>query len=334
LEELPAVHNSNLVPRAFPKNNIQNREDLTFVPGGLKGRVHNLLLTMNTSSVHLRDLDNLVSGFPSNIVLGSHKTNDPSHSTRLYVSDGESSYEEDRIRSHATNFSSKISCPTLSPLQRQSIFDRIRHRISAKTNLLALEKELNARPFGEQWNFNGTELGSLDSPSVTETDLSETQSRTENSLYLISELCDRLAASDSAEKGKHNKGTQTVVLDTPNDSQKLNLNNQAYISYAKPHSQTNTAVSTALVESPYGSYSGSQSDYNDAIENGFEDFLAQCHEPCGTCCEPVGAVSCLEHVIQRISPPFSRTAPVNESHKPTERDIESSNGLTNSSSGR
>ena len=284
---------------------------------------------MNTSSVHLRDLDNLVSAFPSNGDLGSHYTKDSSHSTRLHVVD-ESSCEEARTRSHTTTFSSKICCPPISPLQSRSIFDQSQHRISAKSNLLASEKELNALlPFGEQRSFNGTELGLLDSLSVTETDLSETQNR-KNSLHLISELCDRLAASDSAEKGKHNKATQTAMVDTPNDSasQRLNLNSQTYFSYATPHSQTNTAVSTALVERPHESYPGTQSDYNDATENGYDDFLTQCHEPCGTCCEPGGAVSCLEHLIERISPPLSCTTPVNE------LDIQSSNGLTNSSSGR
>lgn len=304
---------------------------------------------MNTSSVHLRDLDNLVSAYPGNSDLRSDYTKDPSYSKRLHVEDGGSSYGEDRTRSHATNFSSKICCSIISPLQSQSIFDKIQHRISAKNNSLASEKELNDPPFGEQWNFNGTELGSLDSTSVTETDLSETQNG-KNSLHLISELCDRLAASDSAEKGKHYKATQTVMMDTPNDSasQRLNYDNQTYFSYATPHSQTNIEVpvhvkeiSTALVESPYGSYSCTLSDShmlmpshnNDAIGNGYEDFLTQCHEPCGTC-EPAGAVSCLEHMIERITPPLSCATPVDESYKPSERATQSSNGLTNSSSGR
>ena len=303
---------------------------------------------MNASSVHLRDLNNLVSAFSGNSHLGSHYTKDPSLVTRLHVVDDKSSYEEDR--SGSPTFSSKIYCPTISPSQNQSIIDKIQHRALAKNNLLASAKESSGLLFGEQWNFNGKELSSLDLSSVTETDLSETQNG-KNSLHLISELCDRLTASDSDEKGKHNKGTQTEMVDTPNDvaSQRLNLNNQTYFSCITPHSQTKIQVplrvnkiSTALVESPYGSYSCTLSDSNisttshnnDAIENGYEDFLNQCHEPCGTCCEPAGAVSCLEHLIERITRPLSCTTPVDERDKPSERDIQSSNGLTNSSSGR
>lgn len=300
---------------------------------------------MNASSVHLRDLNNLVSTFSGNSHLGSHYAEDPSHSTRLHVVDDESSYEEDR--SGATTFSSKICCPTILPLRSQSIIDKIQHRTLAKNNLLASEKESNGLLFGEQWNFNGKELSSLDLSSVTETALSETQNG-KTSLHLISELCDRFTASDTAEKGKHNKATQTEMMDTPNDvaSQGLNLNNQTYFSYVTPHSQTNIQVplrvneiSTALVESPYGSYSSNismPSHNNDAIEDGYGDFLNQCHEPCGTCCEPAGAVSYLEHMIERITSPLSCATPMDEtqSYRPSERNTQSSNGLTNSSSGR
>ena len=321
------------------------------MPGGFsKSLGTHLSSTMNTSSVHLRDLNNLVSALPCNGHLGCHYTKDPSDSTRLRAIDsaGASSYEEDRTTRHATTFSSKISCPTIS--QRQSIFDKIKHQISGNNNLLASETKLIGLPFGEQGNFNGTELGSLDSSSVTEADLSETQNG-KNPLHLISELCDQLAASDSAEKGKHDKATQTEKVDTPDDSasQRLYLNNQTYFSYATPHSQTNIQIpvrvkeiSTALVESPYGSYSCALSDShilmpnhnNDAIENGYEDFLSQCHEPYDTCCEPAAAVSCLEHMIERITPPLSCATPVDDSYKPNEQEMQCSNGLTNSSSGR
>ena len=317
---------------------------------------------MNASSVHLRDLNNLVSAFSGNSHLGSHYTEDPSHSTRFRaIVDDESSYEEDK--SGATTFSSKIYCPTISPLQSQSITDKIQHRTLAKNNLLASEKESNGLLFGEQWNFSGKELSSLDLSSMTETDLSETQNG-KNSLHLISELCDRLTASDSAEKGKDNKASQTEMVDTANDvaSQRLNVNNQTYFSYITPHSQTNTQVpiraneiSKTFVESPYGSYSCTLTDSdiampshnNDAItcNDGYEDFLNQCDEPCagahvngllscGTCCEPAGAVSCLEHMIERITPPHSCATPVDGCYKPGERGIQSSNGLTNSSQGR
>ena len=318
---------------------------------------------MNASSVHLRDLNNLVSAFSGNSRLGSHYMKDLSQSTRFRVVDDESSYKEDR--SGATTFSSKIYCPTISPLQSQSIINKIQNRTLAKNNLLASEKESNGLLFGEQWaDFNGKEPSSLDLSSMTETDLSETQNG-KNSLHLISELCDRLTASDSAEKGKDNKATQTeMAVDTANDvaSQRLNVNNQKYFSYITPHSQTITQVpisvneiSTTFVESPYGSYSctltdsdiAMQSHNNDAItcKDGYEDFLNQCHEPCagahgnglllcGACCEPAGAVSCLEHLIERITPPHPCVTPVDECYKPGERGIQSSNGLTNSSQGR
>ena len=291
---------------------------------------------MNASSVHLRDLNNLVSAFSSNSHLGPHYAKDPSPSTRLHVLDDESSYEEDRRG--VTTFSSKNYCPAISPLQSQSIIDRIQHGTFTKNNLLASEKESNGLHFGEQWNFNGKESNSLGLSSVRETDLSETQNG-KNALHLISDLCDRLTTNDFSEKGKRSKATQTEMMDTPND----------VASYVTPHSQTNMPVpllvnkiSKTLLESPYGSHSCTLSDSNismpsypnDTIENGFEDFLTQCHQVCGTFCEPAGAVSYLEDMIERIAPPLSCATPaVDESYKPNERDKENSNGLTNSSSG-
>lgn len=323
--------------------------------------------TMNTSSVHLRDLNNLVSAFSGNSHIEFHYMKDLSHSTRLHVVDGASSYEQDR--SHAATFSSKIYCPTISPLQSQSIIDENQHRTSTKNNLLATENEPNGVHFGEQRCFNGTVSTQLhitdeilvDSSSAIETDLSETQNR-KNSLHLISELCDRVAASDTVEKGKHDKATQTVIADTPNDlaSQRLNLNNRTYLSYATPYSQPNVQIpameiSTTLEQSPDESCSCMReicsciSDSHilmpthniDAIGNSNEDFLAQCHEPCGTCCEPAGAVSCLEHMFDRIPPPLSCATPVDAIYKPCEReinqllhDVQSSDELTNSNTGR
>ena len=301
---------------------------------------------MNASSVHLRDLNNLVSAFYGDSHLGSDGTRDPSRSTRLLAVDGFSSYEEDKPNSSATTFSSKIYCPTNTQLQSQLITHKIEHRTSAKNSLLAAKKESNDVHFGKQWQTNGTELISLDSSSAIETDLPETPNG-KNSLDLISELCDRFAASDSAEKDKNDKGTQTVMVDTPNNS-------ETYFSYAAPQSQTNVQVptmeiSTAFGKSLYQSCSSTLSDShvlmrrhkNDATENSFDDFLAQRQEPCGTYCEPAGTVSCLEHLIERITPPLSCATPGDETYKPCVReistlflDIKSSDGLTNSNSGR
>lgn len=303
--------------------------------------------TMNTSSVHLRDLNDLVSAFSGNSNSDSHRTKDPSDNTRLHVEDGVSSYEEDRQESRTTTFPSKIYFPTNPPVKSQSIFDKIQHRISAKNNLFASEKEPNGVQFGEQCHFNnGTELISLDSSSTIETNIPEIQNG-KTSLHLISELCDRLAASDSAEKSRHDKATQAVMEGTPNGlaPQTLNLNNQTCFFHATPNSQTNVPamkISTALQQSPDESCSCTLSDShilipgnnNDTIENSYNDFLAQYHGPCVTCCEPADAVSCLEQMMETITP-------VDETYKPCEMkinqllpDIQSSEGLTNSNSGR
>jgi len=304
---------------------------------------------MNTSSVHLRDLNDLVSAFSGISNSESHWTKDPLHNTRLRVEDGVSSYEEDRHvhESRTTTFPSKIYPPTNQPVKSQLSFDKIKHRTSAKNNLFASEKEPNGVHFGEQCHFNnGTELISLDSSSTIETNIPEIQNG-KTSLHLISELCDRLAASDSAEKSSHDKATQTVMEGTPNGlaPQALNLNNQTCFFHATPHSQTNVPamkISTALEQIPDESCSCTLSDShilipgnkNDTTENSYNDFLAQYQGPCVTCCEPADAVSCLEHMMETITP-------VDETYKPCEMkinqllpDIQSSKGLTNSNSGR
>jgi len=304
--------------------------------------------TMNTSSVHLRDLNDLVSAFSGNSNSESHWTKDPLHNTRLHVEDGVSSYEEDRHvhESRTTTFPSKIYPPTNPPVKSQLSFDKIKHRTSAKNNLLASEKEPNEVHFGEQCHFNnGTELISLDSSSTIETNIPEIQNG-KTSLHLISELCDRLAASDSAEKSRHDKATQTVMEGTPNGLAPQTLNNQTCFFHATPHGQTNVQVpamkiSTALENSRDETDSLSDShilipgnNNNDTIENSYNYFLAQYQGPCVTCCEPADAVSCLEHMMETITP-------VDETYKPCEMkinqllpDIQSSEGLTNFNSGR
>lgn len=303
--------------------------------------------TMNTSSVHLRDLNDLVSAFSGNSNSDSHWTKDPSHNTRLHVEDGVSSYEEDRHESRTTTFPSKIYSPTNPLVKSQSIFDKFQHRTSEKNNLFASEKEPNGVHFGEQCYFNNrTELISLDSSSTIETNIPEIQNG-KTTLHLMSELCDRLAASDSAEKSRHDKATQTVMEGTPNGlaPQTLNLNNQTCFFHATPNRQTNVPamkISTALEQSLDESYSCTLSDShilipgnnNDTTENSYNDFLPQYHGPCVTCCEPADAVSCLEQMMETITP-------VDETYKPCEMkinqllpDIQCSEGLTNSNSGR
>lgn len=307
---------------------------------------------MNTSSVHLRDLDNLVSGFTDKKHSAFH-INDRPHNPKFLEFDGVSSDEEER--NDVLNHSSILQ------LSGQSIIDKIQHvtQTSEESNLHSLLAPAtyasNEFHFEEQ-RFHGTTSMNqlhtaggipLDSSSpVIETDPYDTQHR-KNSLHLISELCERLAATDP-EKGKDSASsdythteTKTMFVTTPLSSASKFIpyhNNQTELTCAIPQNASTSEqvsameFSTTFVQSDYNNGSSScvladphnyllPTHNHHATENSNEEFLAQYYEPFGTCCEPFDDVSCMEDMVEKISPPLQNVTPLNATYNPSKPKI-------------
>ena len=301
---------------------------------------------MNTSSVHLRDLDNLVSAF-------SHMKDHP-HDPRLSVLDAVSSDEKDK--NDVFQRPLKYSCRTISPLRDQSVIDKIEHvtQASEESSLWASAANAsNELHFGEH-RFRGTASNQLsitsaillESSSVIETDLYGTQHR-KNSLHLISELCDRLATADP-EKGQDScpanytpAATEAIFATAPMASTSqfiVHPNNQTDLSSAIPQN-TPTCMqisamefSTTFEQSDYKNFSCTRmlaEPHNNLIstqnhlqtENSNGEIVAQYHEPFGTCCEPVGAVSHMEGMSEKLPPPLQSVTPIDAIYSPCQPEI-------------
>lgn len=310
---------------------------------------------MNTSSVHLRDLDNLVSRFTDKKHSAFH-IKDRLHNPKFLVFDGVSSVEEGR--NDVLNHSSIL------PQSGQSMVDKIQHvtQISQEGNLLApvaitqisqernlLAPAANASSelhFGEQ-RFHGTASNQLhivggrplDSlSSVIETDPYDTQHR-KNSLHLINELCERLAATDP-ETGKDSSPsdythteTETMFVTTPISSASQFIpyhNNITDLSCANAStceqisamefsttfglSDYNTGSCSCVLADPHNYLISTHNRH--ATESGNEEILAQFYEPFGTCCEAFDAVSCMEDMVEKIPPPLQSDTPMDATYNP------------------
>lgn len=299
----------------------------------------------NTSSVHLRDLDNLVSAFTDKHPSAFHMKDRPDSATRLQVLNGvtRDEYDTNDVFTRA----SKIHSPTMPPM----MISKIQHEtgILAKSKFLVSTNALNELHFEEQV-FNGTAGNqaqitdgiSLDSSSVIEPDLSETQ-HTMDSLHLISELCDRLYSPTdftatetisfpgSRKRRDHEVATETGFEDTPSTPavQRLNPNNQAVLSTSSCCAAAPQSVSTLQITSAdwlkiparFGSsqshngncshnyHAITPSRNHDATETSNEELLDQRHELLGACPEPNGAISYMEQMLERFPPREMRSKP-------------------------